>query len=126
MGGDAEGGYGERRRAWQRARQFGSFLAALRRARGMTLRDVEEATHKQVSNAYVSQLEHGRVLQPSPDVLHTLSQAYETSYARLMERAGYVVPDGKQAATFATEELTAEEEAELLEYLAWIRKRRKK
>lgn len=125
MGGDAEG-YDERRRDWRRAREFGSFLAALRNARGMTLREVEEATHKKVSNAYVSQLENGRVLQPSPDVLHTLSKAYETPYAKLMERAGYVVPDGKQAATFATEELTAEEEAELLEYLAWIRQKRKK
>ena len=39
----------------------------------MTLREVEEATNKEVSNGYLSQLESGRISKPSPHILYTLS-----------------------------------------------------
>ena len=61
----------------------------------MTLRQVEEATNREVSNAYLSQLENGKIKKPSPNILHALSTVYEISYDGLMEKAGYIVPSGK-------------------------------
>lgn len=111
-----------------------SFLADLRVAKGLTLRDVEEATNKDVSNAYLSQLEHGRITKPSPNILHSLAGVYGVAYETLMEKAGYIVAGGQgkpgqkhgRAATFAIDNLTPEEEAELLRYLAFMRSRKGK
>lgn len=115
-----------------RAEALGTYLKSLRMGLRMTLRDVEETTEKEVSNAYLSQIENGKIVKPSPNVLHALATLYRVSYAKLMERAGYVSPTTRpsrstkhgRAATFAVENLTAEEETELLEYLAWFRSRR--
>jgi hypothetical protein len=41
--------------------ELGGVLADLRTAKGFSLREVEEATGKAVSNAYLSQLENGRI-----------------------------------------------------------------
>jgi HTH-type transcriptional regulator, competence development regulator len=91
---------------------------------------VEEASGDAVSNAYLSQLENGRIRKPSPNVLHTLAAIYGVPYESLMERAGYLLPaDGaegpqrRRLAVFAIEDLTAEEEEELLKYLAFLRSR---
>lgn len=112
-------------------RALGAYLKSLRLGLEMTLRDVEAATEKSVSNAYLSQVENGKILKPSPNILHALSQVYGVSYESLMRRAGFVTPaetmvsDRRhgRAATFAVENLTAAEEAELLKYLAWYRSR---
>jgi len=109
---------------------LGEFLSRVREAKGFTLRQVEEATGKDVSNAYLSQLEHGRVSKPSPNVLHSLSAVYGVSYENLMEKAGYISPSSAhpagakhgRAATFALEDLSEEEEKALLAYLATYRK----
>ena len=109
--------------------EFGALLADLRTAKGLSLREVEEATDKAVSNAYLSQLEHGKIKKPSPNVLHSLAEVYVVPYEALMEKAGYLLPsenDGgrrKRLAAFAIDDLTAEEEEELLKYLAFLRSR---
>ncbi len=109
--------------------ELGALLADLRRAKGLSLREVEEATDKGVSNAYLSQLEKGKIKKPSPNVLHRLAEVYAVSYEALMEKAGYLLPsenDGgrrKRLAVFAIDDLTAEEEEELLKYLAFLRSR---
>jgi len=54
--------------------ELGGLLAHLRVAKGLSLRQVEEATDKAVSNAYLSQLEKGRIRKPSPHVLHSLAR----------------------------------------------------
>jgi transcriptional regulator with XRE-family HTH domain len=101
----------------------------LRVAKGMSLRQVEEATGKAVSNAYLSQLENGKIQKPSPNVLHSLSGVYAVPYEALMEKAGYLLPpDGSagrrtRLAAFAFDDLTVEEEEELLKYLAFLRTR---
>ena len=109
---------------------LGSLLADLRTAKGLSLRQVEEATERAVSNAYLSQLEKGRIRKPSPNVLHSLAAVYVVPYETLMEKAGYLLPsDGrgkgrrKRLAVFAIDDLTAEEEEELLKYLAFLRSR---
>ena len=104
---------------------LGGLLADLRKAKGLSLREVEEAADRAISNAYLSQLENGKIRKPSPNALHTLAQIYAVPYEALMERAGYLAPSGrrKKMAAFAIDDLTADEEAELLRYLAFIRSR---
>lgn len=110
--------------------ELGALLTDLRTAKGFSLREVEEATGKAVSNAYLSQLEHGKIKRPSPNVLHSLAEVYTVPYEALMEKAGYLLPsqDGggrrTRLAAFAIDDLTAEEEEELLKYLAFLRSRK--
>ena len=113
-----------------RPNELGSLLADLRTAKGLSLRQVEEATGKAVSNAYLSQLENGKIQKPSPNVLHSLSGVYAVPYEALMEKAGYLLPlessmggHKRRLAAFAIDDLTAEEEEELLKHLAFLRSR---
>jgi HTH-type transcriptional regulator, competence development regulator len=119
-----------KRSSEERRSHLGDLLADLRAARGFTLRQVEEATGNAVSNAYLSQLEKGKVQKPSPNVLHSLAAVYAVPYESLMEKVGYLPPvpesEGKRRrrlSAFALADLSAEEEAELLKYLAFIRSR---
>ena len=103
---------------------LGQLLRNTRRAREMTLRDVEAAARGKVSNAYLSQIENGRVINPSPPVLAVLSDALVIQYSELMAAAGYRVteeigkipPKGR-----SIHFLTDEEHDELCHYLAFIR-----
>lgn len=117
----------------KQALTLGGYLAAVRSDRGYSLRQVEEMTGKEVSNAYLSQLENDKVKQPSPNVLHALSESYGIEYIGLMERAGYLTPQQSseapkrhgRAATFAEIDLTSDEEAELLRFLKFMRSEKK-
>jgi transcriptional regulator with XRE-family HTH domain len=112
---------------------LGIYLKSLRSGTGLTLREVEDATGKDVSNAYLSQLENGKIAKPSPNVLHSLASVYKVPYAKLMERAGYISPNARssnaakhgRAATFSIENLTLDEEKELLQYLSFVRQKAK-
>lgn len=113
---------------------LGNYLRSVRQSLGLTLRGVEEATAQEISNAYLSQLETGKIAKPSPQMLYSLAGVYGISYENLMERAGYLGPartneDASikhgRAATFAIENLTAEEEHELLKHLEFVRWKRK-
>src|SRR5437764_243821 len=98
--------------------KLAEYLASLRAAKGLSLRDVEETTNSAVSNAYLSQLEHGRITKPSPNVLHSLATAYGIPYEKLMEKAGYLMAVSEKlknskhgrVATFADKNLTNDEE----------------
>ena len=52
---------------------IGVVLADLRKAKGLSLREVQEATGGAVSNAYLSQLERQKIKKPSPNVLRSLA-----------------------------------------------------
>lgn len=111
---------------------LGQYLASIRNDRRLTLRQVEEATNKEVSNAYLSQIENDKIQQPSPNVLHALSEIYAIDYSKVMEMAGYIThaknrPKDQRhgrVATFADHNLTPAEEAELIQYLKFIRSRK--
>jgi len=67
--------------------------------------------------------------KPSPTMLHSLAEVYAVPYEALMEKAGYLLPtEGKgrrrRLAAFAIDDLTVEEEEELLKYLAFLRSRK--
>lgn len=107
---------------------LGNRLKEARLAKEFSLRAVEEATG--ISNAYLSQLESGKVKQPSPVTLHDLAELYGVSYADLMVLAGYPIPSRKKIDPDADRILArfggvSDEEADALsEYLSFLRKRR--
>jgi transcriptional regulator with XRE-family HTH domain len=106
---------------------FGLTLRRAREVRGLSAVDVARAA--EISPAYLSKLENDAVKKPSPQVLHSLSEALAVPYEDLMRLCGYRVPGETAAANsnslaaslFA--DLTPAETDELLEYLAWYRAR---
>ena len=111
-------------------KSLGKFLKAVREDKKLTLRAVESSTG--VSNAYLSQLESDKIKQPSPVVLHKLSDQYDISYAALLNLAGYPVPGSDDSMTdeiglaARIGPVTSDEEDALVEYLEFLRMRRKK
>jgi transcriptional regulator with XRE-family HTH domain len=107
---------------------FGPYLRSARERKGLSLRAVEEATG--ISNPYLSQLESGKVRQPSPVVLHKLALLFEVSYKDLLRLAGYPVPDEPptssklSSAALRFQNVTPEEADALDEYLAFLRSKR--
>lgn len=107
---------------------IGPFLRSARERKNLTLRAVEEATG--VSNPYLSQLESGKVRQPSPVVLHKLSELYEVSYADAMRLAGYPLPGESPAKSHASsaslrfQDVTSDEADALQEYLEFLRSKK--
>jgi len=114
---------------------LGPYLASIRLVKRLTLREVEEATGGEVSNAYLSQVENNKIARPSPNVLHALAKVFSVPYETLMEKAGYLPPAASEPdksrsarkarhSVLTAENLTPEEERALLEYLAFIRSRK--
>lgn len=112
---------------------LGDYLSNVRAAKQMSLREVEEAADGVISNAYLSQLEHGRISKPSPNILHCLARVYGVAYEVLMQKAGYIAAAANnqtasmrhgRVATFAKQNLTDDEEEALLEYLAFLRSKK--
>ncbi len=119
---------GELGRTTNERGELGQTLWDARKLLGMTLRQVEEASG--VSNAYLSQLENGEIKNPSPQILYKLSESLKLDYEKLMQLAGHIkrsdAVTGKRRGrlpTFAKEELSDAEEAELLKYLTFLRMR---
>ena len=69
---------------------LGKYLESIRTARELTQRQVEVATNKAVSNAYLSQIENDKIQKPSPNILHVLAELYGVQYEHLMHMAGYL------------------------------------
>ena len=112
---------------------LGDELRRIRELHKLTLRAVENLTG--IYNTYLSQLETGKVEKPSPNYLYKLTEVYNVPYDLLMEKAGYLVRHQQDAskkrslagAALATiQDLTPEEEEELMNYLAYLRSKAKK
>ena len=67
---------------------FGQYMHGLRKARGLTLKQVE--AQAKVSNAYISQIERGKRRPPHPDILKRLAKAYDVEHRDLLVAAGYL------------------------------------
>jgi transcriptional regulator with XRE-family HTH domain len=112
---------------------LGAYLRSTRRTAGLTLRDVEAET--KISNGYLSQIESNRATSPSPNMLHKLALVYGLDYTDLLVRAGHHVPTAspeydqeRKLAGIplrALEELDEAEAAELRNYLAFLRQKRR-
>jgi transcriptional regulator with XRE-family HTH domain len=107
---------------------LGEILRKRREELNLTLRQVEESTG--ISNAYLSQIENQKIIRPSPSVLNKLANLYEISYNRLMGLAGHPLDNDHHTTILfrtsggTTDELTVDEERELLDYLSFLRARR--
>ncbi len=106
--------------------KLGGFLKQCREDEKLTLRDVENETD--ISNAYLSQLEGNKIKKPSPVVLGKLSKLYKIQYSALMKLAGYPVPEVEEQSAFQSRigTTTRKEEDALVEYLEFLRARRKR
>lgn len=107
----------------------------LKRLRGdRSLREVEKAT--KISNAYISQIENGKIDEPSPRILYKLAEYYDVPYAFLMEAAGYLKPKqpagsnsqhgkiGGIEAALMSEDLTEEEARQVKHFIQFLRLKR--
>jgi transcriptional regulator with XRE-family HTH domain len=108
---------------------LGVFLQAAREGKKLTLRAAEQATG--ISNAYLSQLESGKIKQPSPVILHKLSDLYGVSYIDLLSLSGYPIPSKTEETNRSTlaariGPVTEGEEEALVEYLQFLRSRKNK
>lgn len=103
---------------------FGNKLKQLRQLQRLTLREVEEVAG--ISNAYLSQLENGKIKKPSAHVLYKLAAVYKQPIERLLEMAG-LIEKGQSVPPkgYSIGNLTKEEEKKLLEYLLFIRTQQK-
>lgn len=111
------------------ATKLGDFLRAARDRRKLSLRAVERATG--ISNAYLSQIESGKIREPSPTNLHKLAELYNVAYATLLTLAGHPGPGPTVTETAAAADsrlgpMTADEERAVREYLDFLRSRRGK
>lgn len=112
------------------ATALGERLAAVRRERGWSLRRVEADTG--IRNAHLSQIETGAIERPEPGILWTLAAAYGLGFDDLMRLAGHVQdreehrPSGHGAAVAwrALTALTPNEQREVLEFMAKLRRER--
>lgn len=111
--------------------KLGGFLAAARKKAEHSLRSVEADTG--ISNAYLSQLENGKIKTPAPQILHKLAAHYSVPYTLLMELAGYPVSEPGEEQELKPDRLAARigavttgEEDQLVEYLAFLRSRQGK
>jgi HTH-type transcriptional regulator, competence development regulator len=113
--------------------QFGEYLKSVRRALGLTLRQVEQQTGGRVKNGYLSQIENGAITLVSPGILWELGEVYDVPYRELLDRAGHRVPEDKspklqQAIAGiplrAIAELDEEAQQDLIEYIAFLKQRK--
>lgn len=112
--------------AKSKEQKLGDFLKKCREDEKLTLRDVENVTD--ISNPYLSQLEGNKIKKPSPVVLDKLSKLYKIQYSVLMKLAGYPVPEVEEQSSFQSRigTTTRAEEDALVEYLEFLRAKRKR
>jgi transcriptional regulator with XRE-family HTH domain len=109
---------------------LGKYLQRARESKKLTLRAVEKETG--ISNAYLSQLESGKIKKPSPSILYKLALIYEVTYSDTMELAGYPsieqpsVDNNYKRIRSRIGPITDDEESALLEYLDFLRSRQQK
>lgn len=107
---------------------LGAMLKGLREYKGFSLRYVEEQTD--ISNAYLSQLENDKARKPSANILYKLAELYQSDFKSLLSLAG-IVQDAEAfnksfgEYVFSKDNLTQEEEDELIQYLKFMRSRNK-
>lgn len=113
--------------------ELANALSAARAMKGQSLKAVADPAG--ISATYLQKLERGEVQDPSPHVLHRVSEQLGLDYGEIMHLAGYVVPKaagrpspmaqgGPISHALSSESLTEEEATALSEYLTFIRTRR--
>ncbi len=110
---------------------LGGVLRAARQRHGLSLRDVERRTG--IRNAHLSQVETGTIAKPELALVWDLAELYELDFGellRLVGLAGAADASGERGrriavALRALDELTPDEQADALEYMAELKRRRR-
>lgn len=113
---------------------LGTKLKDAREYLQLTLRQVEEASG--ISNAYLSQLENGKILKPSANILYKLSTLYKVNLNSLLAAAGIITTSDESAEfskedevlnniAFYAENLSNDEKSQVLEYIKFLRHKKK-
>src|SRR5918999_2778138 len=104
-------------------RTLSQVLSDARVASGLSLRDVERRIG--VRSGHLSQLETGTIVKPEMALLWELGLLYDVDFGDLVRLAGHTGPEtrgeGRQRMTVALRalgELTPEEQAEALQFMA--------
>ena len=108
---------------------LGPVLKQARLALEMSLRDVERRTG--IRNAHLSQLETGGIARPEMALLWDLAAVYDLDFSMLLRLAGHTggpdtAGERRQRMTVALRalgELTPEEQAAALDYIAELKRR---
>ncbi len=113
-------------------RDFGAYIKSVRDALGLSLREVEERTGQMVKNGYLSQIEKGLINRPSPAILYQLAEVYQVPYRELLIRVGHHPPNDSDVPQLPQGlpldligDLTPDERQDLLDYVAYLRHKRK-
>ena len=109
---------------------LGSELKRARRARELSLRDVERRTG--IKSGHLSQIETGTIARPDMAILWDLAEVYEIDFDRLLAlaglaRAGESSGRARQRMTVALralEELSPADQEATLAYMAELKARR--
>lgn len=72
-------------------KELGAFIKAAREERALSIREAAELCG--MSNAYLSQIENGKISRPSPETIRKISGLYQMPFEVLMEKAGYALPE---------------------------------
>lgn len=117
---------------------LGALLKSSRQGKKLSL--AATARPARISPAYLQKLELGSVKNPSPRVLHRVAGVLELSYTRLMELAGYAMPDsnisteettpggkpGEGRLAASIEALSPEEQQAVAAFITYLKAQRKK
>lgn len=103
---------------------LGEYIKEVRTLRALTLHEVEEFTG--ISNAYLSQLESGKIKKPGTRFLYLISQAIDCDLWVLFKLAGFIpdIPKSKVNKVFPVyfeTDVTTEEQMILKRFLKYIR-----
>jgi DNA-binding NarL/FixJ family response regulator len=79
------------RKIRQIVNMIGAFIKSAREMLAITIREAEKRSG--ISNAYLSQIENGKIKKPSPDILYKISLLYGLPYEMLLEKSGYQIPE---------------------------------
>lgn len=113
------------------AKSLGAVLAKARANKHLSLRDVERLTG--ISNGHLSQIESGTIAKPAVGILWHLANVYELDFTKLMELAERAGPADRRspvrslvgAALHTIDDLSPDEEQELLAFMEYLRRKRK-
>lgn len=112
---------------------LGETLKSLRNQKKYTLKEIEEKLG--ISNAYLSQLENGKVKKPSANTLYKLAKLYNIDLDVLLYAAGIIeenpVEERREMTKFisqlqySSDGLTKEQKESVLQYLEFLKSRNK-
>lgn len=111
---------------------IGAAVRTLREDLGLSLRDVEARSSRDVKASHLAQVERGQISEPSLSLLRALAKAFELPFNQFLEKLGLLAPtDVGEVLTWdemvllsTWRDLEPDELEQAQSYLNWIRSQR--